>query len=198
MGRIISVTPKQQYWDSLPFVNDYATRDNISYHLQYLEFCYVVNFYFSPSLVTGSLLRKTIIIEYVSIIETILDNIISEFRVRDYPANSFLNLHYLRKTTRLGELLEIASWYKLLNEELLKKVGKIGEYRNRVHFKRVTRNEKELDYYTEYKLTETEAIFNEFIIECTKRYKRLCKNASTVNFIYPKDRAMGNRVLRES
>jgi len=198
MDEIISVTSKRQYWDTLVFINDYSTRDNISYHLQYLEFCYVVNFYFTPSLTTGSLLRKTVIIEYVSIIETILDSMIFELRVRDYPVGSFVGLHYLKKNTRFGELLEIARYYKILNEDILKKVEKIGEYRNRVHFKRVARNEKEWDYYTDYKLTETENIFEEFIEECRKRHRRLTSDVKVNDFIFPKNQAKGNRILTEA
>jgi len=158
----IPVTTAQQFRSFFPFVEDWTRRKNISHHLQYIEFLYKIRQLHNPVSTTQSLLNKTIIIEYFTVVEGILDALLCQLSVNvdgDHPVPIEID-EYMNA----GRLLELAKCYRIIDDTVQSQLGQIKDTRNRVHIKRPRRNRKlEYEEYSDDLLAQREKIFKEFL-----------------------------------
>jgi len=152
---------KGEFFKYFYFVHDFNRRDNICYHLMYLDFLYKINKQNNPQSVTQSLLFKTLIIEYGVVIEAILDDLLSQMSV--HKRGNYRNDFHVRRYAGLKELIHLAEKYKIINIDIAESLELIKDYRNRIHIKRLSKDEKEWHYYTKEKVIEVESVFKALI-----------------------------------
>jgi hypothetical protein len=88
----IPVTSAETLRNHLTFIQDWDRKKNISHHQQYVEFLYKIKKEHEPELTTGSLLNKSLIIEYFTIIEAIVDALLCQLKVKCGTVEKPLNV----------------------------------------------------------------------------------------------------------
>ena len=157
----IFVTQAETFKRYFPFINDWDRKKNISYHLQYIEFLYKARKIHEPRSTTLSLLIKTIVIEYFTVIEAVIDALLCQLKVQT-PDNLLAPID-IDEYTRAERLLKLAKKYRIIDTTIHSKLGIIKNTRNKIHIKRPRRNQA-LEYrcYTTDLLGEHEKIYKDF------------------------------------
>ena len=170
MSSKIPVTDAETFKSFLPIVSDWDRKKNISYHLQYIEFLYKAKQIHEPEHTTLSLLNKTIIIEYFTVIEAILDALVCQLRVQVSDGESVPI--EIDEYTPAGRLLEFAKKYRVIDSDTHSQLGQIKDTRNRIHIKR-SRAKQRLEYleYDDELLNEREKVFERFITFLLGKYE---------------------------
>lgn len=162
----------KEYQEGLGFVRDGTHRCNISYHLQYLEFCYQIKRDYAPESTTESLLNKTIIIELGAIVEVILDDLLGRLKIdREALGLSGDMKIVVPHYATLRNYLELARDYRIIEKDMFEHLGKLSEARNTVHFKKFKKSrELEYNYYTQELLSDVIGYFEKFFEFIEKKY----------------------------
>ena len=165
----ISVTRAETFKSYCRFIEDWDRKKNISYHLQYIEFLYKIKKIHNPSSTTRSLLHKSIIIEYFTVIEAIIDALLCQLKVKVNESN-FVPID-IEEYTNAQRLLELAKKYKIIDSDMHSQLGQIKNTRNKIHIKRRQESEP-LEYarYTVDELKKHEKIFNNFLAFLFQKY----------------------------
>ncbi len=196
--QLISVTTAREYKSALSFVHEFSVMDDIAYHLQYLEFCYVIKSLHKPSLTTLNLLNKTIIVGLASIAEAILDDGLRSLLVRTAKneRNKFCGPLQIKHYATLGDLILQAKEYDLIDEVVSKKLEQLHKWRNTIHFKRSQKGRpKEYDAYPEQLLQNAQENFEQLIAHMSARYALLATISIDRKFSYPWEKAKLNVCL---
>jgi len=158
----IQVTIAEAFKSYLAFIDDWDKKKNISYHLQYIEFLYKIKKIHEPTLTTLSLSNKTIIIEYFTVIEAIIDALLCQLLVK-VDENHFVQIE-INEYTGADELLKLAKKYKIISQDIHTQLGQIKGTRNRIHIKRPRKKQKyEYKEYTKELLEKYEKTFKVFL-----------------------------------
>ena len=166
----ISVTTAETFKSYCRFIKDWDRKKNISYHLQYIEFLYKIKKIHNPSSTTRSLLYKTIIIEYFTVIEAIIDALLCQLEVK-VDESDFVQID-IDEYTRAERLLQLAKTYKIINPDIHSQLGQIKNTRNQIHIKRrKTSQPLEYERYKSDELKKHERIFNRFLSFLFEKYK---------------------------
>ncbi len=160
---LISVTTAETFKQYLRFIDNWDRKKNISYHLQYVDFLYKIKKIHTPGLTTLSLMNKTIIIEYFTIIEAIIDALLCQLSVK-IEEDSYVSLD-VNEYMNAGELLQLAKKYHIIDTEIHSKLGQVKNIRNRIHIKRPRKSQKyEYKAYTPKILKQHEKIFKNLMV----------------------------------
>jgi len=166
----IYVTKAERLKRYLSIIDDWEVKKNVSYHLQYIEFLYKIKKEHDPKYTTLSLLNKTIIVEYFTVIEAIVDNLLCQLHVM-IDEDSYVSIE-ISEYTRAEELLRLAKRYHVINTAIHSQLGQIKNIRNRIHIKRLRKNQKsEHEEYTQKRLQENQKMFKDFMIFLSYKYQ---------------------------
>jgi len=158
----IPVTVADKFRSYLTFIEDWDRKKNISHHFQYIEFLYKIKKIHDPRSTTRSLLIKTIIIEYFTVIEAILDALLCQLKVK-VNMSDFVSID-IDEYTKAERLLKLAKTYKIIDSNVHSKLGQIKGTRNKIHIKRPRENQPlEYECYTEKTLGQHEKSFQSFL-----------------------------------
>jgi hypothetical protein len=165
----ICVTKAEHFKTFLNFIKSWPVKNNISYHLQYIEFLYKVKNIHNPKSTTLSLINKTIIIEYFTVIEAIIDALLCQLDVK-VNDKEFVPIE-IYEYTNAAELLSLARKYKVIDTTIHSQLGQIKDTRNRIHIKRPRKNQKpEYEEYTRELLEQRERMFKSFMEYLFNKY----------------------------
>ena len=158
----LPVTSAETFKRYLSFIRSWDRKKNISYHLQYIEFLYKIKKLHNPSSTTRSLLIKTIIVEYFTVIEAILDALLCQLYVD--TGEGILAPIDIDEYTRAERLLGLAKKYRIINVDIHSQLGRIKSTRNKIHIKRPHKNQPlEYEGYTANLLGEYEESYQNFL-----------------------------------
>lgn len=174
----IKLTKAKDIRTCLGFIEHGGVCCNISHHIQYLEFLYHIKKIHEPKSTSQSLLNKTIIIEYFTIIEAILDSLLCSLEVKTDSKTVPLEV---KEYTKADDLLRLAKHYRIINQDIHSQIGQIKDTRNRIHIKR-SKPGKKLEYheYPDSLVKQREKIFKNFMVHLFERH-----NVDYSNFLWP-------------
>lgn len=165
----IYVTKAYDLRQFLPFVQETVCQVNISHHLQYLEFLYKIKQLHDPKLTTFSLLNKSIIVEYFTVIEAILDDLLCQIEV--IAADGTRKPLSFSEYTRADELFKLAKEYGIVDDTTHSRLGQLKSTRNKIHVKRYHPKRKyEHEEYSQELLEQHEAVFRDFMTFLLQRH----------------------------
>ena len=157
-----NVIHSAEYYKTFFDFLSWSARKNISYHLQYIERLYHLKRQENPFLTALSLLNKTLIIEMFSIVECILDELLTSVPVQ--MADGSTRRLYVNEYSQASRLIEQAAYYKIISDSIASDIDKLSKYRNTIHIKRYSPKKKyEYDAYDDKILNENEKAFKAFL-----------------------------------
>ena len=166
----ISVRYADTFRNYLSFIKDEDTKKDISHHMQYIEFLYKIGRIHKPKLTTRSLLIKTIIVEYFTIIEAMIDDMLCQLNVK-VCEGKFIPLD-IHKYMNAECLFDLAKKYEIVDSNIYGKICRLKKWRNKIHIKRHDKKQKyECEQYSPDDLKEFNKIYKDFLSFLFKKYK---------------------------
>ena len=158
----ITVTKADAFKSFFPFIKDWDRKNNISYHILFVFFLHKIGKIHDPQLTTRSLLIKTIIIEYFTIIEAVVDAILCQLEVK-VCETKFVPID-IDERTSAERLFELAKKYGVVDNDTHSKLGQLKKLRNRIHIKKPHKNQKsEYEAYTIDLLKQHQKLYSEVL-----------------------------------
>lgn len=172
------VTSSETYRKNFEILKDGTNRCNSAYHFQFIEHC--LRHRIDLESTTRSFVNRTVLVELGSIVEMILHELLSDMQVKISPKKE-KNLQ-VRENSTLGQLLEIASHYELVDSSTKQSLEKLKKWRNSIHFKSHKKERiLEYNYYTDDMVKEGCEIFSEFL----KNTHKNITGKSKTDFSFP-------------
>ena len=155
------VRKADDYKKNFDFLSDNTNICNAAYHLQFLEHCWTNRKTLEST--TRSLMNRTIIVELASIVELVLFELLSNANVELVPRKNKKRLE-IESNIGLGRLISKAKYYELIEADMTKRLNKLNEGRNSIHFKQFKEKRiLEYDYYTDDMVNQAVETFVEFL-----------------------------------
>src|SRR3989338_1556247 len=130
---------------------EFSHMDNVAYHLQYLEYLYQVQRDIPLILTLKSLRIKTIIVELVGIIESLLYDAVWRLTWDRTRGKS-----PIKRGEGFADIIKMALEECIIPQDLKKDIFDLSILRNRIHLSLIKDSEKDWHYYDESKLAFAE------------------------------------------
>ena len=166
------------YKRNFNFLADRISRFNAAYHLQFIEYCWRLNARLVRT--TRSLMNRTLMVELASIVELVLNDVLSSLKVSGHGLNT-RPIHIPIYLT-LDKLIDLARYYDLLNDALAEDLRDLNTARNSIHFKKFNKARVlEHDYYRDAMVHKAIQTFEAFLNAIHNKIHPHRKP----NFVYP-------------